>query len=144
VNLKYSLSGTVGSYLSNQATEAFLASGSEDGDVLVWDITSKEVLWRGRGHSDVVLAVDFGRTKAGKGLLVSGGKDRDVRLWILESVNEDKRDAAGAADTDMDPNMTADMMDVDGMPEASEHVDGRPAAENGMDVDAATPAHENS
>ncbi|KAK4942756.1 WD domain protein [Elasticomyces elasticus] len=144
VNQKYSLGGVVGSYSSTHATQAFVASGSEDGDVLVWDITSKEVLWRGRGHSDVVLGVDFGRTKSGKGLLVSGGRDRDVRLWLLEGANEDKRDVTGAADTDMDPNMTADMMDVDGMPDGGEHLHGRAAVENGVDVDMDTPRRENS
>ncbi|KIX05889.1 uncharacterized protein Z518_03862 [Rhinocladiella mackenziei CBS 650.93] len=118
LNQEYSLSGTVGSYshFSNglRSLEAFVASGSEDGDVLAWDVTSKEVLWRGRGHMDVVLGVDFGRTKAGKGLLVSGGKDRDIRVWILEGEdNGPDRMTMTGGDNDMDMNMTMDM-DGDG------------------------------
>ncbi|OAP58379.1 hypothetical protein AYL99_07469 [Fonsecaea erecta] len=136
VNQEYSLSGTVGSYAyktrsGQRRLEAFVASGSEDGDVLVWDVTSKEVLWRGKGHRDVVLAMDFGRTKDGKGLLVSGGKDRDLRIWMLEGDDEadadfyagDKRDSEHRGgrdnggdgddnDMDMDMQMTMDMGDV--------------------------------
>ena len=95
LNAQYSLGGAVGNYIhshshssSGQAPmkrlEAFVASGSEDGDIVAWDVSSKEILWRGKGHRDVVLGIDFGRTKDGKGLLVSGGKDRDVRIWVLE------------------------------------------------------------
>jgi len=92
---------------------AFLASGSEDGEVLVWDVTSKEVLWRAKGeaaHRDAVLSLDWGRTKSGKGLLVSGGKDRDVRVWLLEE--EEHQKGAEGGDNDMDPNMGMEM-DVD-------------------------------
>lgn len=80
MNKSYSLSGTIGEYMGGM--EAFVASGSEDGDLVAWDVTSKEVLWRGRGHEDVVLSVDYGKMKDGRGLLVSAGKDRDVRLWV--------------------------------------------------------------
>jgi COMPASS component SWD3 len=62
--------------------EAFVASGSEDGDVVAWDVTSKEILWRGKGHRKAVLAVDFLRGEDGRGILVSGGLDRDIRAWV--------------------------------------------------------------
>lgn len=90
VNNRYSLGGVIGEYnVFDESTgldkiEAFLASGSEDGNVVVWDVNSKEVLWKGVGHNDVVLSVDFGRAKDGKGLLVSVGKDRELRVWIEE------------------------------------------------------------
>ena len=138
VNQEYNLGGTVGSYSYGNARtglQAFVASGSEDGDVVVWDVTSKEVLWRGKGHQDVVLAVDFGRTKEGKGLLVSGGKDRDIRVWILEEQVQDRREEVGSGE--MDPNMGMEM-DVDG------GIDGEreAIAHSGMDVD--TPDPDNS
>lgn len=119
INKQYSLGGAVGSYYTNGqwggASEAFVASGSEDGDVLVWNVTSKDLLWRGKGHRDVVLGVDYGRTKDGKGLLVSGGKDRDVRIWMIDSEETEEEKQARrksgqqAEENDMDLNMTMDM-----------------------------------
>lgn len=83
INKDFSLSGAVGSYMRD--TESFLISGSEDGDLVAWDVTTKEILWRAsHAHNDVVLAVDHVRTTAGRGLLVSGGKDRHVKIWIEE------------------------------------------------------------
>jgi COMPASS component SWD3 len=127
VNARYSLGGVVGGYRGTEQGQgqgqghgqglrgggAFLASGSEDGEVLVWDVTSKEVLWRAKGaHRDAVLSLDWGRTKSGKGLLVSGGKDRDVRVWMLEE--EERQKGAEGGDNDMDPNMGMEMdVDVD-------------------------------
>jgi COMPASS component SWD3 len=81
VNTQYSLSGTMGTYALAGRREAFVASGSEDGEVLVWDVSTKEVLWRGKGHSKVVLSLDFQRGKDGKGMLVSAGLDRTIRFW---------------------------------------------------------------
>lgn len=122
LNQQYSLGGVVGTYYPNGewagATESFVASGSEDGDVLVWDVTSKDILWRGKGHRDVVLAVDYGRTKDSKGLLASGGKDRDVRIWMIDSEETDgehearRKSGHQADDNDMDLNMTMDMDEV--------------------------------
>ncbi|KAJ9657457.1 WD domain protein [Neophaeococcomyces mojaviensis] len=108
VNNKYSLAGTFGEYNvvdedGVEKREAFVVSGSEDGDILLWDVNSKEVLWRGVGHKDVVLSVDYGRAKDGKGLLVSVGKDRQLRLWV--------EDAEPSRDTNNDVNSKD--MDVD-------------------------------
>jgi COMPASS component SWD3 len=81
VNSHYSLTGTMGTYALAGRREAFVASGSEDGDILAWDVSTKEILWRARGHSKVVLFLDFQRGKDGKGMLVSAGLDRTIRLW---------------------------------------------------------------
>ena len=89
LNQEFSLSGTTGDYWDG--TEAFLVSGSEDGDLVAWDVTSKEVLWREKGHDDVVLNVEFGRLKDGTGLLISAGKDRDVKIWVQEESNDGPR-----------------------------------------------------
>ncbi|KIW44655.1 uncharacterized protein PV06_03110 [Exophiala oligosperma] len=124
VNAGYSLGGVVGAYRNSAAAtshgwgaeeEAFVGSGSEDGEIVVWAVSSKEVLWRGKGHRDVVLCMDWGRTKAGKGLLVSGGKDRDVRVWTLEEdESREQRDHESRGDDEMDPNMGMEMdVDVD-------------------------------
>ena len=86
VNKEFSLGGGIGTYFGPDGiTEhGFVFSGSEDGDVVAWDVSSKELLWRGEGHKDVVLSVDCGKTKDGtmRGLLVSVGKDRDIRIWV--------------------------------------------------------------
>lgn len=90
-NSQYSLAGTIGEYhVTDEDTgmtksEAFVASGSEDGDVFVWDINSKDIMWRGSGHRDVVLSVDWARAKDGRGLLISVGKDRELRVWVEDA-----------------------------------------------------------
>ena len=81
VNAQYGLGGCMGTYMPGEE-EAFVVSGSEDGDVIAWDVTSKEILWRGKGHRKAVLGVDFLRGEDGRGLLVSGGLDRDIRVWV--------------------------------------------------------------
>lgn len=58
-----------------------MASGSEDGEILAWDVSTKEVLWRAKAHKKVVLTLDFQRGKDGKGILVSAGLDRTIRFW---------------------------------------------------------------
>lgn len=180
VNSQYSLSGVVGSYSypyggptqnseemrdeegmgehQERRLEAFIASGSEDGDILVWDITSKDILWRGKAaHKDVVLSIDFGRTAEGRGLLVSGGKDRDLRIWMLEGDEADREffasgGAAGTHGTSQDrhagheqgdDDVDMDMMDMDNVVEGPTAVYGNGGGASGgvdhMLVDGATP-----
>jgi len=155
VNGQFNLGGVVGNYSYDDGTregerrvEAFVASGSEDGDIVAWDVSSKDILWRGKGHRDVVLGIDFGRTKEGKGLFVSGGKDRDVKIWLLEGDEAESAffaegqdlhgHAGGDADMDMD-------MDMDGMVEGPTlygnggEAPKREADENAMLIDGDTP-----
>ena len=75
-NERFSLGGTFGTYADGE--KAFLTSGSEDGKILTWEVTSKEILQRLEGHEGAVLGVD---TFAAEGLLVSCGLDRTVRVW---------------------------------------------------------------
>ncbi|RDW78038.1 WD40 repeat-like protein [Coleophoma crateriformis] len=74
-NLKYSLGGT----FVTGATSAYIASGSEDGDIFFWDAKTKEVVQRVSGHDGVVFWVD---SCPMTGLVVSGGMDGTVRIWI--------------------------------------------------------------
>jgi COMPASS component SWD3 len=91
VNKKYSISGAFGTYGAKGGTEggaadgephgtkwAFVGSGSEDGTVVLWDVSSKNVLQRLEGHGDAVLSVDTHPTEE---VIVSGGLDRTVRVW---------------------------------------------------------------
>lgn len=69
---------------------AFVVSGSEDGNLVWWDVQSKEILQKEEAHEGVVLGVD---TWGHVGLVVSAGLDRTVRIW--ERVGEGDDDAVG-------------------------------------------------
>ncbi|KAI9888598.1 MAG: WD domain protein [Vezdaea aestivalis] len=73
-NKRFSLGGAVGRYEGG----GFVASGSEDGKVVVWDVKSKAVLQELEGHADVVLGVDVHPTKR---IMVSCGLDKTIRIW---------------------------------------------------------------
>ncbi|PFH56102.1 hypothetical protein XA68_17064 [Ophiocordyceps unilateralis] len=67
---------------------ALIASASEDGDVVLWDVGSKEIVERVPGHDGVCFWVDVhGET------VVSAGQDNTVRL--LRRVEEAANGAAG-------------------------------------------------
>jgi COMPASS component SWD3 len=155
LNSQYSLEGAVGSYSydnggGERRLEAFVASGSEDGDIVAWDVSSKDILWREKAHRDVVLGIDFGRTKEGKGLLVSGGKDRDVKIWMLEADEAERdffaekqdRHRDGGVDADVDMDMDMDMDGVVEGPTVYGNGTGtisREADGNAMLIDRPTP-----
>lgn len=87
-NRKYSITGAFGVYGFRGAVashDAFAVSGSEDGDILCWDVVSKKILQRIEGHEDVVLGVDTCSIQ-GRRLLVSCGLDRTVRVWEEEEL----------------------------------------------------------
>ena len=87
-NQKYSVTGTFGVYSDGE--QAFVVSGSEDGSIIIWDVSSKSVLQVLQGHQDVVLGVD---TLPDQGLMVTGGLDRTVRIW--KAVDEDDLEING-------------------------------------------------
>ncbi|OCK82990.1 WD40 repeat-like protein [Lepidopterella palustris CBS 459.81] len=78
VNKKYSIGGAFGEYGVPECRYAFVASGSEDNSIVLWDVSSKNVMQRLEGHSGVVLGVD---THPDEPMLVSCGLDRTVRVW---------------------------------------------------------------
>ena len=85
---EFGVGGAISKYLVRDGEEACVLSGSEDGGVFAWDVVSKEVLWKVYAHKDVVLGVDWVWGKDGRGLVVSVGRDRDIRVWI-EDVDEE-------------------------------------------------------
>jgi COMPASS component SWD3 len=62
-------------------------SGSEDGDIIFWDVRSKEVAQKVSGHEGVVCWVD---TSPVPGTLVSGGLDGTVRIWVDMDADDDE------------------------------------------------------
>lgn len=87
-NAKFSLSGAFGTYGAETLGPhqyAFIASGSEDGTVVLWDVSSKNVLQRLEGHTDAVLSVDTHPTDR---IIASAGLDRTIRIW--RAVDEPK------------------------------------------------------
>lgn len=140
-NRKYSLTGAFGVYGfrgSGTSPDAFAVSGSEDGDILCWDVVSKKVLQRIEGHEDVVLGVDTCSIQ-GRRLLVSCGLDRTVRVWEEEEPEDgdddtghatstratDIKDEKGPATSQQDTTgPDTDMADVEPTPE--------PVRENGI------------
>ena len=69
----------------------YLASGSDDRSVRLWDVASGEPVRELKGHTDAVISVAF--SPDGK-YLASGSDDRSVRLWDVSLyflfVKEDK------------------------------------------------------
>lgn len=96
-DMEHGVGGCIARYLTTDGIEvkeeACILSGSEHGEVWIWDVVSKEVLWKtpaADAHSDIVLGLDWCRPNDGdgRGLLVSVGKDRDVKIWI-EDISQD-------------------------------------------------------
>jgi COMPASS component SWD3 len=79
-NKQYSLAGAFGVYTGpGGIRQALIASGSEDGGILLWDVSSKEILQKlDTGHQGPVLGVHTHPTEE---LLVSGGMDGIVRMF---------------------------------------------------------------
>ncbi|CAL3973244.1 unnamed protein product [Diplocarpon coronariae] len=81
VNNKFSLGGALGI----SRAEGFVVSGSEDGNLVFWDVKTKDVIQKINGHDGVVCWVDT--SPQSNGAVVSGGLDGTVRIWV--DVNED-------------------------------------------------------
>ena len=98
-NEKYGLSGAFGIYgdvgrnhtRPGSTVKAYVVSGSEDGGILWWDVVSKEVLQRIEGHEGAILGVDTWERE--RGLVVSCGLDKTVRIWERVDQEEETADA---------------------------------------------------
>ena len=106
MNTKYSLGGAFGV----GGSEGFITSGSEDGDILFWDVRNKEVVQRVSGHEGAVCWVDT--WPGSNGTIVSGGLDGTVRIWV--DVNEDEEGVGGLNGLKIEQE-NSDDVDMDGV-----------------------------
>jgi COMPASS component SWD3 len=81
-NKKYSIGGAFGVC----GNEAFIVSGSENGDIVIWDVKSKNILQKVGAHTGVVSWVD---THPSLDVIASCGLDGMIKIW---SNDEDKDD----------------------------------------------------
>lgn len=92
-NTKYSIGGAFGVY--GDGNQVFIASGSEDGAVVIWDVTTKDVLQRLNEHEGVVLGLD-----TRPGLMATAGVDCYVRIWEVEEDHDERTDSFYIAEKD--------------------------------------------
>ena len=126
-NTKFSLGGAFGVYGDEEGEvglgekKAFAVSGSETGEILWWDVQSKDVLQREKAHEGCVLGVDtWGKER----LMVSCGLDKTIRLW--ERALEPEVGDGGGDEEVVDAMMQDEAEEI----ERAEHVVER----NGLEV----------
>ncbi|KAF8860751.1 WD40 repeat-like protein [Acephala macrosclerotiorum] len=105
VNKKYSLGGAFGV----SGSDGFIVSGSEDGDILFWDVKTKEIAQRvSDAHEGVVCWVDT--TSGSNATVVSGGLDSTVKIWV--NMSDDEVDDINGVKFEREDGIDADMVDV--------------------------------
>lgn len=83
-NERFAIGGCFGTRRQQGSELAFIASASEDGRLVLWDVKSREVVQVVRGHEGVCFWVDV----AGS-LMVSCGQDRVVKVYRDPTVISD-------------------------------------------------------
>ena len=72
--------------LAVNADSKFIASGSEDGFIKIWDIENREHLNTYKGHAGVINKVAFSnKSNENSQKLASGGEDGIIKIWSIIS-----------------------------------------------------------
>ena len=58
--------------------DAYVVSGSEDGDVCIWDLVSGDTIFRRKAHASVVASIAYHPKKP---LMISASVDGVVKVW---------------------------------------------------------------
>ncbi|RMY47849.1 hypothetical protein D0865_08434 [Hortaea werneckii] len=91
-NKKYSINTAFGTYTAEPKKQgktgtedpqdevkwAFAAGGSDDGRVMLWDVSSKEVLQELKAHDGVVLGIEVGLDDQ---TMLTCGNDKTIKVW---------------------------------------------------------------
>jgi COMPASS component SWD3 len=89
----------VGGCFAAMNGEAFVASASEDGNIVLWDVKTKNVLQRIEGHQSVCFWVDVHGDA-----MVSAGQDHTVKVYgHTKSLENGSRENGGATLEEADP-----------------------------------------
>ncbi|KAF2753583.1 WD40 repeat-like protein [Pseudovirgaria hyperparasitica] len=134
LNRKYALSGCFGVYGTKPYESAFVASGSEDGRILLWDVSSKILLQSLEGHRGPVMSVD---SHPAERAIASGGLDRTVRIWRSDEPIEQTfahEQLADETSEEVPPDMRAEMAEMAEMEQAAQE-DREQGSEQEMEVD---------
>lgn len=78
VNSKYCISASF-----SITNGKYIASGSEDNNVYLWELQSRKVVQKLEGHTDTVISVACHPTE---NMIASGslGNDNSVKIWIQQ------------------------------------------------------------
>ncbi|KZP04863.1 WD40 repeat-like protein [Athelia psychrophila] len=66
-----------------------LSSGSQDNDIIVWDVVSGDLKRVLSGHTDYILALCFAPDDSTR--IASGSEDQTVRLWNMAGKNDSRQ-----------------------------------------------------
>jgi predicted NACHT family NTPase len=77
----YKHSGMV-RWLAFSQNQPYLASGSDDKTIIIWDVDQKKQIHSLKGHTGSVLSIDFHPTEP---TLVSGGDDSSIKFWDIKT-----------------------------------------------------------
>jgi COMPASS component SWD3 len=66
--------------LNNDDKGNLIISGSEDGNVIVWDLQNKEIMQKLIGHKETVLSIDCHPTL---NILISTSLDKNIIIWKM-------------------------------------------------------------
>jgi COMPASS component SWD3 len=107
VNKQYSLGGAFGV----SGSDAFIVAGSEDGDIIFWDVRTKDIVQRAsKAHEGVVCWVD---TSPGNNpTVVSGGLDGTVKIWVNVAEDGEVVNGMNGVKLEQEYGVDADMVDV--------------------------------